>query len=235
MKRVLLTVVAAAALGSAWIAPCRAGSKPPRIEKKLGPDSTILTLRLDTKTHPKSGGTFKVYLHVNPGRDFHIYGSHLAQDCCEAPLSVSLPPQLASFFEITAIRELGTLVTRYDSCFQQPTPAYYNPFDVVATVRVKGSSDAPIPFYLLVRFMTLTTSQCMPPRTFVVPMEVLGEKPIDLKIAHGKPVGTKRAEKLKASERSSMMKDSQIYRVSIVTSENNFREMMCEMNVGRGA
>ncbi len=150
---------------------------------KLGMDSTIFTMKLDTKKDPKPGQSFKLTIHVTPGREWHVYSSKMSSDGGLTPLMLKVPPELSQYFEITKVEESGNMHTSYDSNFMAVTMAHYTPFDVIATVKVLKKSDGEIPFYLLVHYQTCTETMCMPPRTFAVPMTIIGQEPIKLNIA----------------------------------------------------
>lgn len=150
---------------------------------KLGLDSTIFTMQLDAKHPPKPGQTFKVTIHVAPGGDWHVYSSKMSSDGGLTPLMLKVPAEISQYFEIKKITETGTLRTSYDSNFMSVTMAHYTPFDVIATVKVLKKAATEVPFYLLVHYQTCTESMCMPPRTFAVPMTVLGQEPFKLRIA----------------------------------------------------
>lgn len=159
----------------------RAGE--PRIEHKLGLDSTFFTMTLDQKHRPKPGGTFEITIHVTPGHDWHVYSTKMSTDGGLVPLTLVVPPELSDFFEIQSLTETGDIKTAYDSNFDAVTMAHFAPFDVIATIKVKAKPKIDSPFYLLVHFQTCNESMCMPPRTFEVPMTFLGQQPIMLQIA----------------------------------------------------
>ena len=236
MKRVMLSVVVIALLGGASAGRCQRGYNPNRIETRLSRDSTLFSLILDSKSKPKAGKTFKARIHVTPHPGWRIWSAFMKADCCFMPLSVKIPSSLDSFFEVIKLEEVGEAIERYDSNFMSKTSAYYSPFDVIATIAVKANSATPIPFYVLVHFQTVNATQCMQPRTFAVPMEVLGEKPIELRITQGKVSKPKKATATtKATNvQSSLMKDFEPFGVTN-NSENNFWDSMSVLNVGRDA
>jgi hypothetical protein len=168
------------------LAPILARAGEPRLATKLGKDSTIFTLALDGKAMPKVGKTFNVRIHVKPGGDWHVYSSKMASEGGLTPLTLQLPADLDEFFEITKLEETGDLHTGFDSNFMAVTMAHYTPYDIVATVKVKKKAPAEIPFYVLLHYQTCNEFMCMPPRTFAVPMTVIGDQPLKLKIAQSK-------------------------------------------------
>ncbi len=185
MKRVLLLALATIALGVACGGSLYAIGLEPRLEKHMWSDSTRLTLKLDPNSKVEAGKNFDVNIHITPGTGFHVYSASMSADGGLVPLTVKVPTALDSFFEIVGVKEVGEMESRFDSSFSIDVKSYSDPFDVVVTLKAKENSAAPIPFNLYVYFQTCMKSQCMPARTFAVPMTVLGEKPIDLTIAHG--------------------------------------------------
>ena len=166
----------------------------PRIEKRLAADSTIFTMTVKANHPLKPGKTFQVKIHVQPGRVWHVYSSKMSSDGGLTPLTIHVPPELSGYFEIAKIAEAGVIRTSYDSNFMTVTMAHYKPFDLTVTLRVLKKSETEIPFYLYVHFQTCNETMCMPPRTFAVPMTVLGEKPLMLRIAQAlEPIGNQRA------------------------------------------
>jgi hypothetical protein len=155
----------------------------PRIEHKLGGDSTVFTMTLDPNQHPKVGKTFQVTIHVAPGRDWHVYSSKMSTDGGLVPLTLSVPPELADYFDVEKLEETGDIKTAYDSNFDAVTMAHFTPYDVIATIKVKKKPNPDSAFYLLLHFQTCNETMCMPPRTFEVPMTFLGQPPIKLHIA----------------------------------------------------
>ncbi|GEM_PF-1867101 len=155
----------------------------PRIEKKLGLDSTVFTMTFLGKQPVKEGKTFQVRIHVSPGKDWHVYSSKMSGEEGLTPLTLVLPEELSSYFSIESLKETGKLTTGYDSNFMTVTMAHYAPFDIIATIKVTKKADSPLPFYLLLHFQTCNEYMCMPPRTFAIPMTFLGQAPITLRIA----------------------------------------------------
>ncbi len=158
----------------------RAGG--PRVEHKLGGDSTVFSMTLAPKQHPKVGGTFDVVIHVAPGQDWHVYSAKMSTDGGLVPLTLTVPPELADYYGIEKIEENGEIKTAYDSNFMTVTMAHFAPYDVIATISVKKKPNPDSAFYLLLHFQTCNETMCMPPRTFEVPMTFLGQPPIKLHI-----------------------------------------------------
>ncbi len=179
MKFILVTLLL---LLAAMAGNLRAGG-PPKIEHKLGGDSTIFAMTLGPAQHPKTGGTFQVTIHVTPGQDWHVYSTKMSTDGGLVPLTLMIPPELSDFFEVEKVEENGEVKTAYDSNFDAVTMAHFTPFDVTATIKVKKKPVNDTPFYLWVHFQTCNETMCMPPRTFEVPMTFLGQAPIKLQIA----------------------------------------------------
>ena len=160
-----------------------ASASGPRVEKKLGLDSTIFTMSVIGKQTPKPGTTFRVKIHVSPGHDWHVYSSKMSSEEGLTPLTLALPPEISDYFSIAGIEETGKLTSKYDSNFMTMTMAHYTPFDIFVTVKVTKKADDEVPFSLLLHFQTCNETMCMPPRTFSIPMTFLGQKPLKLKIA----------------------------------------------------
>jgi hypothetical protein len=169
--------------GSLFTASAYAQFNKANLATKLGLDSTIFTLTLDAKHPPKPGQPFKATIHVAPGADWHVYSSKMTSDGGLTPLTLKVPPEISEYFEISNIDESGALRTSYDSNFMAVTMAHYTPFDLIVTMKVLKKADKEVPFYLLVHYQTCTETMCMPPRTFAVPMTVLGQGPLKLKLA----------------------------------------------------
>ncbi len=153
------------------------------LAKKLGMDSTIFTMKLDSQKPPKPGQTFKVTIHVAPGGHWHVYSSKMTSEGGLTPLMLKVPPELSQYFAITHIAETGKVRTSYDSNFMAITIAHYTPFDLIVTVKALKKSAQPLPFYLLVHYQTCTETMCMPPRTFTIPMTVIGQQPIKINLS----------------------------------------------------
>ena len=184
-RYVSLIVVTVATLCLGWTAQTRAGGTQPKLATKLGPDSTVLTVKLDPKAAPTAGKTFNVTLHITPKQNFHVYSSTMTPDGAAAPMTIAIPSEIDSFFTLVAAKEFGEMETGYDSEYSTVTKFFPEPFDVIATIKVKENSATPVPFSLNVHFQSCSSNQCIPPRTFAVPMTVLGEKPLAVTIARG--------------------------------------------------
>jgi len=161
-----------------------ARAKEPKIAKKLYADSTIFSLKLEPGAKPAAGKTFKVRIHVTPKEHFHVWSSTMSDEGGLAPLKVTMPDTISDYFQITALRELSKPKTAYDSNFEQVTKAFYGPFDLIATIKAKKNAPTPVPFYLWVTYGACDgKTKCVPPTKFNVPMDVIGDKPLELKIA----------------------------------------------------
>lgn len=169
--------------GSLFTASAYAQFNKANLATKLGLDSTIFTMKLDAKHPPKPGQSFKVTIHVAPGGNWHVYSSRMSSDGGLTPLTLKVPAEISQYFEIEKVTETGALRTSYDSNFMSVTMAHYTPFDVIVTMKVLKKAEQEVPFYLLVHYQTCTETMCMPPRTFAVPMTVLGQEPLMLRIA----------------------------------------------------
>jgi hypothetical protein len=161
-----------------------ARAKEPKIAKRLYLDSTIFTMKLEPGAKPAAGKTFKVRIHVTPKQPFHVWSANMSDEGGLAPLKVTMPDTIADYFELTAFKELGKPETAYDSNFQQVTKMFSKPFDLIATIKVKKNAPSPVPFYLWVTYGACDgKTKCIPPTKFNVPMDVIGDQPIMLKIA----------------------------------------------------
>jgi hypothetical protein len=175
---IFLTITLLAAVSNA----AKAGNEP-RLATKLGLDSTIFSMEIGPDQTPKAGGTFKVKIHVTPHGDWHVYSAKMSSEGGLTPLTIAVPPDIADYFKIAGIEETGDIRTGYDSNFMATTMAHYTPYDIVVTVTVLKKSADKIPFYLFLHYQTCNETMCMPPRTFAVPMTVIGQQPLKLTIA----------------------------------------------------
>ncbi len=167
---------------------------PHRVDSLIKNDSSTFFLKIDPQTKPTTGKTFRAIIHVVPGHHWHIYSAKLSRESGIDPLSVSLPSSLLPYFEITNVEESGKPIVKYDSNFQTVTKYQSRPFDVAVSIKAKKNSKDPIPFSLFVRYTTCNEgSQCMPPRSFAVPMVALHQKPLQLTIAYGTPDTTSKS------------------------------------------
>jgi len=184
MKSFLLHIAIIATLlaGASGIAR---STNPHRIETKFSGDSTIFTLKLEPNEVPTAGKSFKVRVHVNCKKAWHVFSSEMSQESGSTPLQLTIPDDIAEYFQITGLNETGKIKTWYDSNFQSVVKAHFAPFDVIATIKVKKNSSSPVPFHLFLHFQTCDSAMCQIPRWFEVPMTVLDQKPLMLKIALG--------------------------------------------------
>ncbi len=190
--------------------------KDPRIEKKLGGDSSFFTLKLEPNQNPTAGKEFNVRIHADPGKGWHIYSSQMSSEGGLIPLTLSLPDSLSRYFQISSISEIGKNKVWYDSNFMSVVKAHFTPFDIIATIKIKRNSTVLVPFFLRLNYETCNEgSICMPPRTFDVPMirvndSLIGVKPLQLKISYGipdttgPPAGTTEGSTLKKDSTASM-------------------------------
>jgi len=159
-----------------------AGTEP-RLATKLGLDSTIFKMDIGPDQTPKAGGTFKVNIHVTPHGDWHVYSAKMSSEGGLTPLTIAVPAEISEYFKITALEETGDIRTGFDSNFMATTMAHYTPYDITVTVTVLKKSADQVPFFLFLHYQTCNETMCMPPRTFAVPMTVIGQQPLKLKIA----------------------------------------------------
>ena len=162
-----------------------ANASQPRLETKFGGDSTIFKLSVGPNEKPIAGKTFQVTIHVQPGKHWHVYSSMMSDTGGLIPLSLAVPDEISKLFQIVSLKETGKITRTYDSSFAMWSLAHYTPFDIIATIKVKQNASEKVPFYLYLHYQTCNETMCMPPRTFAVPMTLLGEKPILLTIGKG--------------------------------------------------
>ena len=181
-----------------------------RIDTLIRDDSTHFTLTIPKTEVPTCGKEFKFKIHVQQGPEWHIYSSQMSAEGGLDPLTVKIPKEISDFFKITDLTETGKNTVAFDSNFMSVTKAHYKPFDLIVTVKVLKNSNVPIPFYVLLHYQTCMQSQCMPPRTFEVPMPVLGGKPIPLPIAYGVPdtTGSPTAAAIDSGTKFGLKKDT---------------------------
>ncbi len=183
--------------------------KDPRLAAKLYPDSTIFTLKLDKTEKPTAGQSFTVKIHVAVHPPWHIWSSTMSDEGGLIPLVVKIPDSIANYFEITSLKEISKPVVAYDSNFEQVSKAIHDPFDLIATIKVKRNASTPIPFYLHLIYQTCNENQCLPAAMFNVPMDVIGKPPLQLLIASGTPDTTSKPAALGDSMGgASLRKDS---------------------------
>lgn len=156
-----------------------------RLEKKIGQDSTVLTLKLPDAKQVKAGGTFEARIQVAVHHPWHIYAYRMSDEGGLIPLRVALPDQLQPYFKIVSVTETGKTTDIYDSNFSTLTMAHYAPYDVIVKLQALKASSATIPFSLYVHYQTCNESSCLPPMWYDVPTTLRGGKPIDLRIAEG--------------------------------------------------
>ena len=155
----------------------------PRLATKLGLDSTIFSMDIGPGQTPKAGSSFKVKIHVKPGGDWHVYSAKMSSEGGLTPLTIAVPEEISEYFKIDGIEETGDIRTGYDSNFMATTMAHYTPYDITVTITVLKKSADQVPFYLFLHYQTCNETMCMPPRTFAVPMTVIGQQPLKLTIA----------------------------------------------------
>ncbi len=103
------------------------------------------------------------------------------------PLRVKIPDSLSDYFALDGLKEISKPVIGYDSNFMQVTKAIHQPFDLIVSIKVKKNSSAKIPFWVHLVYQTCNESNCLPPSMYNVPMDVIGDQPLQLTIAHGTP------------------------------------------------
>ncbi|HWF44296.1 MAG TPA: cytochrome c biogenesis protein CcdA [Candidatus Kapabacteria bacterium] len=162
-----------------------AHASQPRLETKLAGDSTIFKLSIAPKEKPTAGRTFQAVIHVNLRTHWHLYSSMMSDSGDLIPLSLGVPDEISKYFQIVSLKETGKITRTYDSSFEMWSLAHYTPFDIIATIKIKRNASEKIPFYFYLHYEICNENMCIPPRTFAVPMTVLGEKPLQLTIGNG--------------------------------------------------
>ncbi len=156
-----------------------------RLASKLGNDSTLFTLSVDSKQKIEQGKTFEARIKVKQN-GWHLYSSKMSPDVGPTPLTITIPPQLSKTYKLVSIKEKGKVEEKFDENFGGVTKAIYGPIDVTLTLKV--SQDAKIgkaPLELYLEYTSCSESICMPPRTFAIPMKFLGQQDVFLTIAEG--------------------------------------------------
>ena len=189
MNRIMKNIVGLVALGFVLSYAVTGFAKDPlhRIDTLIRDDSTIFRLKLAKGAVPTAGKTFQAILSVKPGKNWHVWSSKMSPEGGLVPLSMIIPPELTKYFQIVRLEETGKIVLGYDTNYQSVTKAHHTPFDVIATIKVKDNSSAPVPFYVYVNFVTCNEENCKPDRTFAVPMVALHDKPLTVTITQGTP------------------------------------------------
>jgi thiol:disulfide interchange protein len=166
--------------------------KDPRLGTKLNADSAMITAQLVKGEVPMAGKSFKVKIHVVVHNPWHIWSSTMSDEGGLIPLVVKIPDSIANYFELEGLKEISNPVVGYDSNFMQVTKAIHQPFDLIASIKVKRNTSTRIPFWLHVIYQTCNESNCLPPVMFNIPMirvndTAIGVKPLQLTIAYGIP------------------------------------------------
>ncbi len=156
-------------------------AKEPRISTQLYADSTYFTMKVMKGSKIAAGKSFKVKIHVAVHPSWHVWSSTMSDDGGLLPLTVKVPDSLAKYFEISRLKEISTPKMGYDSNFMVLLKANHEPFDLIATIAVKRNPPAHIPLRLLVKYQAVSSTYCMPPCTYEVPMTFLGQPPIKLR------------------------------------------------------
>jgi len=187
LLRIILAILSA--VGIFYLSSTTAQGDTPavrkvRLESKLMVDSSVFTMKIDPKQEIAAGKTFKARVHVKHNPKWHIYSSQMDPNSGLPILEVSLPPELENTYKLQGITEEGKMKVGFDSNFDAVTKAYYGDFDIIANVKVLPKAKlGKVPFSLYIKYGTCSESICLPPRTFVVPMTMLGQKEIQLNIA----------------------------------------------------
>ncbi len=154
--------------------------KPLKISTRLYPDSTIFNLEMMKGSKVTVGKSFKVKIHVDVHPSWHVWSTTMLSDGGLLPLTVKIPDSLTNYFEITKLKEISIPKIGYDSNFMVVLKANYEPFDLIATIKVKRNLPSHIPLHMLVTYQAVSAKYCMPPCTYEIPMTFLGQPPIKL-------------------------------------------------------
>lgn len=188
----LLAIFAVLATVSGLDSQVFAQAKKVRLEKKLMDDSLVFTMKLNPKDSIVAGKIFKVAIHAKGSNHWHPYSPSMDPDAGPDPMEITVPPELASVYQVVKIDESPKPTEKFDSNFDATTRAHYAPFTLTITLKVKPTAKpGKTPLALHVKYMTCSESICLPARTFDVPMvTILGQKPITIDI---KPASDKAA------------------------------------------
>ncbi len=148
---------------------------PKRIERRTHPDSTVLTLSGVPKGTLHRGEKFTARIHVKQSNDWQItsvkgYGA--SNDCC-FPTKVLIPDSLQNLFELVSLKETGKVICSYDSDMEATRSYHREPFDLLATIKVRETVKGAIPFRLFVGYMAINkaSKQCLPPCWYEVSLK----------------------------------------------------------------
>lgn len=160
-----------------------------RLATKFASDSSTFNLKLNPKDTFEVGKTFKVTIKKDDIRpadrpDWYIYSPTMSEDAGPSPLSVTIPPELRSTYQLVKLTENSKPKEKFDENFGAVTKAHYEDFTLTATIKIKDKAKAgKTPFVLHLNYMTCSQSICIPSRTFEVPMTALmGHKPVTIDI-----------------------------------------------------
>jgi hypothetical protein len=158
---ILCAVLAAAVTGDA--------KDPKKISARIGPDSTTFILSIPPHKVFRVGQKFSAKIHVDLRNGWHIRsGTCDGSDCkCLIPLTILVPDSLSRYFEIVALKEGGKIISWDDSNLGAMS-AHFDPYDIIATLRVKSVVEASAPFHLFVGYGASNEKWCLPTRWFDV-------------------------------------------------------------------
>ena len=101
----LLAILSVLASTSGLPSSANAQAKKLRIEKKLMDDSLVFTMKLNPKDSIVVGKTFKVTLNAKGSKLWHPYSPSMDPDAGPSPMEVTVPPELASTYQVVKIDE----------------------------------------------------------------------------------------------------------------------------------
>ncbi|HEY6172039.1 MAG TPA: cytochrome c biogenesis protein CcdA, partial [Candidatus Kapabacteria bacterium] len=156
-----------------------------RLASKLGNDSTIFTLSVDSKQKIEQGKNFEARIKVKQN-GWHLYSSKMSPDVGPTPLTITIPSELSKTYKLVSIKEKGKVEEKFDENFGGVTKAIYGPIDVTLTLKVAPDAKVgKVPLELYLEYTSCSESICMPPRTFTIPMKFLGQQDVFVTIAEG--------------------------------------------------
>lgn len=159
-----------------------------KLAQKLSSDSSIFTMVVAPDAKLETGKTFDVKIKIRPNKDWHLYSAKMSPDVGPVPITFSIPPELSKIYSIVGVKENAKPVSKLDENFGGETKSIYGAFEEI--VKVKVLQNAPLgktPLKLYIEYTTCSESLCLPPRTFEIPMNFLGQKDVFVNVLEGKP------------------------------------------------
>lgn len=167
----------------ALLVPLLGMAQKTRFADKFGNDSTVFTLSVDLKQKIEIGKTFEARIKVKQNGEWHLYSSKSSPEG-PTPLSLFVHPDVSKYYSIASLREVGKLTELYDSNFEAVTRYFKGNIELRVKIKVNRSAPAgKAPLKFGINYVTCSENICLPPRNFAIPMDWLGQKPVELAIA----------------------------------------------------